>query len=348
MKVRGIGRLRGIARRVTNAFVPRAIILLYHRVIDLRSDPQLLSVSPKHFAEHLELMRERGRTIQVKALGEALRYENGGRCFLIVSFDDGYADNLYNAKPLLERYDIPATVFVSTGYLGSKREFWYDGLERILLHAGPLPERLRLSVNDRLYRWELGPAIVGHERVHRNSRDWNVCRKDDPTTRHSLYRLLCQILQPLPDGERQKVVDDLAVWAGVDATHRRTHRTLCPEEIIRLADGGLVEIGSHTVSHPMLSQLPLAAQMDEISQSKSRLEEILRHTIKSFAYPFGGSAHYTNETAAAVREAGFEWACSNFAGIVHPGTDHWQLPRFVVRDWDGVQFARALEGWINA
>jgi len=346
--MRGIGRLRRTARRVTNMFVPHAIILLYHRVSELPLDPQLLCVTPQHFAEHLEVIRDCGRTIQVKALGEALQHRSSGRCSVVVTFDDGYADNLYNAKPLLERFDIPATVFVTTGYVGSKREFWYDDLERILLHAGPLPETLRLKLSDHWYQWELGAQVACGEAGDAGTREWNVSRKENPTVRHGLYRSLFQILQPLPDTERQKILKKLASWAGMDTIHRRTHRTLTPQEVIGLADGGLVEIGSHTVTHPVLSALPLIAQRAEMDGSKACLEEILGRPVASFAYPFGGRSHYTEQTVAAVREAGFERACSNFAGTVRRGTDRWQLPRFLVRDWDGGEFARNLEDWTDA
>jgi peptidoglycan/xylan/chitin deacetylase (PgdA/CDA1 family) len=144
MKIAGIETLRRTARRLENMFSPRAIILLYHRVIDLPSDPQLLCVSPRNFADHLQVIRECGRTIHMKALGQVLQHGNRGQCAVIVTFDDGYADNLNNAKPLLERYDILATVFVTTGYLGPKKAFWYDGLERIFLGGEILPDELRL------------------------------------------------------------------------------------------------------------------------------------------------------------------------------------------------------------
>lgn len=183
--------------------------------------------------------------------------------------------------------------------------------------------------------------------MYRNYREWNVARKDNPTARHNLYRSLFEVLHPLPDGERQEVLNYLAAWAGMDTIHRPSHRTLLPEELVRLAAGGLVEIGSHTVSHPVLSTLPLVNQKDEISQSKHHLEAILGHPIVSFAYPFGGRSHYTAQTVAIVRDAGFKWACSNFAGVVRPGTDRWQLPRFLVRDWDGDQFVHQLEGWVD-
>jgi len=348
MKIRGVWRIRHIARRFTNLIVPPAIILLYHRVVDLRADPQLLCVTPKHFAEHLEILRKWCRPTPLKKLGDSSPKENRLRREVVVTFDDGYRDNLINAKPLLERYDVPATVFVTTGYLGSNREFWYDDLERIFLHPRPLPERLRLKVNERCYEWRLDSEIGWSEEAYRSFSEWNVLQKDNPTVRHSLYRSLFEILHPLPDGDRQKILEKLARWAGTDTLHRQTHCTLLPEELIQLADGGLVEIGSHTISHPVLSALSVAAQVDEISRSKSHLEELLGHPVNSFAYPFGGRSHYTEQTVAAVRQAGFTLACSNFAGVVHRGIDRWQLPRFLVRDWDGDEFARRLKSWLDA
>jgi peptidoglycan/xylan/chitin deacetylase (PgdA/CDA1 family) len=345
--IRGIGRLRQIARRVTNVLMPRAIILLYHRVAEVAPDPQLLCVSRSNFAEQLQVLRNFGRVVPLKALNQALDQGDRGECVIVVTFDDGYADNLYNAKPLLERYEVPASVFVTSGYLGSKREFWYDDLERILLHNGPLPERLRLNVSEFCYEWDLG-AVAARERACGNLSGWNIAQKDDPTVRHSIYRSLFHNLHPLADRQRQKVLEDLATWAGMETTHRPTHRTLSPEEVVQLAEGGIIEIGSHTVSHPVLSSLPLAVQTEEITASKARLEEIVGYRIASFAYPFGGRSHYSDQTVTAVREAGFDWACSNFAGIVRSGTDPWQLPRFLVRNWDGAEFAANLRRWLDA
>jgi peptidoglycan/xylan/chitin deacetylase (PgdA/CDA1 family) len=152
----------------------------------------------------------------------------------------------------------------------------------------------------------------------------------------------------LPDTERQNILDYLGQWANMDAFQRPTHRTLSTDELVRLADGGLIEVGAHTLTHPVLGATPLGMQKEEMSQSKTRLERLLGCPVTSFAYPFGGRSHYTEETVAAVRESGFVSACSTSAGIVCRDTDRWQLPRFVVRDWDGDQFARYLEEWINA
>ena len=334
--------LRRLKRRLADCLQPRAVILVYHRVAELPADPQLLSVTPEHFAEHLSVLRNYGTAIQVKALGQWLDGRSRDNPAIIVSFDDGYADNLYNAKPLLARYEIPATVFVTSGYVGSQREFWYDELEMLLLSRRPLPETLELTTGERSYRWDLTS-----DRQQCFSA-WNVSLDDDPTPRHRVYRELCEILQPRPDCERRAYLDRLARWAGVRCAARHSHRTMSADELLRLADGGLIEIGAHTVSHPLLAALPAAAQRDEIRRSKERLEELLGRSVGSFAYPFGRRCDYTADSVEAVRQSGFDLACANFPGVVRPRTDRWQLPRFLVRDWDGNEFARNLEVWTHA
>jgi peptidoglycan/xylan/chitin deacetylase (PgdA/CDA1 family) len=107
-----------------------------------------------------------------------------------------------------------------------------------------------------------------------------------------------------------------------------------------MAEGGLVEVGAHTVTHPVLATLPVTAQRDEIHRSKSSLEEILGHSVTSFSYPHGS---YTLETTTLLREAGFTQACSSIADVVWQNTDGFQLPRQIVKDWDGETFARRLE-----
>jgi peptidoglycan/xylan/chitin deacetylase (PgdA/CDA1 family) len=348
MSLPAIGTLQRVFRRAARSLSPRALILLYHRVAVSSPDPQLLCVTPAHFGEHLEVLRKYGDPIALRSLLPALQNGQCPRRAIGVTFDDGYVDNLHHAKPLLERYDVPATVFVTSGYVGSEKEFWYDDLERLLLQPGILPKTLRLNVNGTLHQWQLNGAVHYDKDSYCSYAGWNISRQDNPTQRHELYRSLFQTLLPLPDKQRRKLVDDLLIAAGVETSGRPTHRILSPEEMIQLTEGELVEVGSHTVSHPILSTLPTAAQAAEISQSKARLEEILGDRVSSFAYPYGGRSHYTDETVAAVRQAGFECACAAFPGIVRQAAERWQLPRFVVRDWDGEEFAHRLSQWFRS
>ena len=348
MPLPGIRSLQRVVRRASRSLVPRVLILLYHRVASSSPDPQLLCVTPTHFGEHLEVLRKYGTPIALRKLVPALENRQLPRRAVVVTFDDGYADNLHQAKPLLERHDVPATVFVSSGYVGSEKEFWYDDLERLLLQPGILPNTLQLDLDGELRQWQVNGAVHYDEQNSCCHADWNVSREDNPTLRHQLYRSLFQTLRPLPDKQRRQLVDDLLVNAGVRTSGRPSHRILSPEETIQLAEGGLVEVGSHTVSHPVLSTISSAAQAAEISQSKACLERILGDRITSFAYPYGGPADYTDETVAAVRQAGFECACAAFPGMIGRTTERWQLPRFVVRDWDGQELERRLSQWFRS
>jgi peptidoglycan/xylan/chitin deacetylase (PgdA/CDA1 family) len=344
--IRGMGRLRRGICSIANLFVPRAIILLYHRVTESQPDPQLMCVSRYHFAEHLDIIRKLSRPTKLGSLDEVLQRRNR-RPAVVITFDDGYADNLHNAKPLLERYDMPATVFVTSRHVTSREEFWQDALDKIFLQSGDLPRILDLDINGRSYHWDLGRLSHYDEVTHLQHRGWNVLQKDGPTARHKIYRTLQDVFVPLGDLGRQKLLSKLSRWSGVDQTARPTHMALTEAEVVRLADGGLIEVGAHTVTHPALSQLPENEQAVEISESKAHLENILSAPVTSFAYPYGSRSHYTDKTVDAVRNAGFKRACSNFSGFVRAGTDPWQLPRFLVRDWSGEEFTRRIQGWLR-
>lgn len=345
MRIPGISKLHQTARRVRNRFSQTGLILLYHRVTDLLSDPQSLCVTPNHFAEHLEILHKQYRPISLQQLVRTLRNGNILRRSVVVAFDDGYADNFHNAKCLLERYEASATVFVTTGYIGHKGEFWWDELDRLLLQPGVLPGNLNLSISGSTFSWELGEWACYSEDAFRRYCRWNVLSPGDPTTRQSLYRALCQLLRRLPKDQQIENLDKLVKWAGAKQSCRQTHNVLSPDEISRLAQGGLVEVGAHTVSHLHLASLPTAVQNDEIKASKAHLEEIIGQPVNSFSYPYGSRTDYTNQTIAIVKEAGFTCACANFGEVVLPGTDCFKLPRFIVRDYNGDEFARCLEGY---
>jgi peptidoglycan/xylan/chitin deacetylase (PgdA/CDA1 family) len=321
------------------------IVLLYHRVADISSDPQLLSVKPEHFAEHLEVLKKTCSPLSLKDFVAALQERTSPDRPVAITFDDGYADNLAYAKPLLERYAIPMTVFVTAAYVGSHREFWWDDLERLILQPTALPEKLELdNINGRAFSWKLGERDDYNPDTYQS---WHVQRPDNPTPRHALYRSLCQLLRPLPEENRSEVLHRLLVWAGAHPAGRLTHLPLTIHELARLDQGRLIEVGAHASTHALLSTLPKSEQQAEIQGSKLALEEILGHPVASFAYPFGARGDYTAETVKLVRQVGFELACCNFPGLVWRRSDCFQLPRLLVRDWDGETFERWLGEWIG-
>jgi peptidoglycan/xylan/chitin deacetylase (PgdA/CDA1 family) len=320
-----------------------ALVLMYHRVCELADDPFLLAVQPARFAEHLELLRRHWHPIGLTDAMRRLRKGTLPRRAVVVTFDDGYADNLHVAAPLLERHKVPATMFVTSGHVGADREFWWDELERIFLSPGTLPAELSLTIDGEAREWPLGDAAVYSVEDHARLRTWDVLDPNDPGPRQATCRSLLVALRGLPPARRDELLGEIRAWSGAHPGARPTHRALSPEEARRLAASPTIEVGGHTISHPLLSACTVEEQEAEISGGREQLQQLVGVPVKSFAYPFGTAADYTPDTIELVRGAGFETACSNFEGVLTGGTDPLQIPRLMVLPhWPADELDRRL------
>lgn len=340
--------IRSAVRRVCGWGRPRGVILLYHRVAELERDPQLLSVSPRHFQEHLEVMRRVGDPTELRGWGRALKGGAGKRIRIFVTFDDGYADNWVNARPLLERHETPATVFVTSGFVGGQREFYWDELERVVLSDEGCATRSQVIIGDEKFSWRgEGAGRAPDRSIGRGDDRWNVLCQADRSPRQRLYRRLCHLLRPLPDAARASAMAVLRGWAGLPGRARPTHGVMTAQELRALGEGGLIEVGAHTVTHPMLSALTREEQEAEVGRSKAELEAVVGRPVRAFSYPYGSRVDFNHGTIEAVRAAGFEYACANVEGALGGDPDPYRLPRFLVRDWGGDEFERHLRGWLS-
>ena len=319
----------------------RGLILMYHRITEPDLDPWGLSVSPQHFAEQLDVINKYFHPLTMQ---ELLRHLERGKVpnrFVVVTFDDGYVDNLLNAKPLLEHFNVPATIFLVTEALVEDRNFWWDELEWALLQPGTLPDCLELRINDSKYEWQLGDAH--RYSVHDHQKDWQRRPWDAlPGTRLAFFYLIWQRLLELSKPERLQALDTIRAWAGTGSDQLSKDRALTKQEVNLLEQGNLIELGAHTVTHASLRLLPASQQMEEIVGSKSQLENIIGHPVTSFSYPHG---EYSVETTELVQKAGFQGASTTNFQCVFPGADPFQLPRFQVDDWNGEEFLRRLVRW---
>jgi peptidoglycan/xylan/chitin deacetylase (PgdA/CDA1 family) len=310
-------------RWLRSRFTGGALILGYHRITEPAWDPYELCVAPRRFAQQLEILRNQANPIALPALVRALAEGNLPPRAVAVTFDDGYADVLTHAKPLLERYRIPATVFVTTDYLG--REFWWDELARLLSPPTPVPTELSLVVGKTLIEWPQGRTGCG-----------------DPRT--ALLLALCDRLRPLSEADRLQAMTQIRACLTPSPDNVSTApRTMTADEVLELCADGLVEIGSHTATHPVLAALPSAEQRREIHRSKAYLEELIQRPVASFSYPNGSTSA---QTSAMVREAGFSCACTSEWDVAGAGTDRFRLPRFWPPDAERVQFHRWLNRWL--
>lgn len=323
MRLPGLKRARLATYWLRSQFVDSALILGYHRIADCSRDPLGICLTPRHFSEQLEILSQHARPISLQNLVRGLGKGDLPKRAVAVTFDDGYATTLYQAKPLLERYRIPATVFVASGYLN--REFWWDEAERLLYSPERLPARLSVSFDGQRRDWSVGSGAALNDRDR-------------------LLLSLCDFLRPLTEKQRQEAMSQIRSWAGAQVEEVPLSRGLRSDELTELAEGELVEIGAHSVTHPILAGLSTSQVRTEIEGSKKTLEEILACPVSSFSYPNGS---VSPETLSVVREAGFRLACTSANDVVWRASDRYQLPRFWVQDWEGEAFFRWLSRWLN-
>jgi peptidoglycan/xylan/chitin deacetylase (PgdA/CDA1 family) len=312
---------------------------MYHRVDAATADSGWgLSVDPARFEEHLAVIREVSRPIRLMEVAAGVEGRALPRDWVAVTFDDGYRDNLDTAKPLLERYAIPATVFIASAYLDSDRPFWWDEVEEICLRTERLPDHLEVEVGDRRLTWSLVDPMVTstwRETPRQTLRVWPA----PASARHALFQALFEELQPLPHELRSRVLGAIREAADIPPAARSI---MTSEEVLRLVDDGLLEVGAHTVTHPILTALPSQARVDEIRGGKDRLEELLRGPIECFAYPHG---RLNRQVAQSVRDAGITCAVTTVPRAVRTSDNPLRLPRLNVENWSGEELMLRLSSW---
>jgi peptidoglycan/xylan/chitin deacetylase (PgdA/CDA1 family) len=309
--VRTFGRALSVVRG------PRLSILIFHRVLP-KPDP-LMPGEPDAAAFEAR-MRWLSAGFRVMPLIEATRRLRDGSLpanAACITFDDGYADNLTVAAPILARLRISATFFIATGFLDGGR-MWND----------TVIESVRAC-----------PAGV-MDLTAIDCGSWSFV---DDASRIATIAGLLDRLKYLPQAERQAKVDAIGEAVGLPT---RSDLMMTRQQVRELRRYGM-SIGAHTVSHPILTTLSLAEARREIVDGRRDLEETLGERVKLFAYPNGKPVRdYDDSHVKLVRELDFDGAVSTAWGVSHRKSDRYQLPRFTPWDTEvnrfGLRLARNL------
>jgi peptidoglycan/xylan/chitin deacetylase (PgdA/CDA1 family) len=284
------------------------------------------------------------KPVTMSGMADAVRSRQLGRGTIAITFDDGYRDNLEAARPILERYETPATHFATAGYIGSEDPFWWDVIDCIFLRTGRLPDSLEITTGGEHHQWALDGDSVLKEGDETRWPDWKPFGPS-PTRRHEIHDALWKLLVGAWPDERQRIVRQLIEWAALPPEAGAAMRPLSEDQLRALRGDGLVEIGAHSMTHPALSALPPPMQAHELGGSKARLEEILGAKIGGCSYPQGRSSPEVQQLA---REAGYEFACGSVVGAVDSRSNLFHLPRASVRDWGEARFRALLNYHIAA
>lgn len=227
---------------------------------------------------------------------------------VVLTFDDGYASNFHLAFPVLREFHLPATIFVTTGFLDGTEMLWF---QRVDLALG------RTSKPHLDWKFE-----HGKERLPLGTREQR---------RHALTRLLTA-LKCLPDvdflGEIDRLERTLGVQEPTLADLPVPMRPMTWDQARDMAASSLIEIGGHTHTHPILARCDSASMRGEIVTCRDRITTELGAPATDFCYPNGGSADYTAETLSILAETGFKAACTMENGRVQADTPLLELPRY--------------------
>ncbi len=322
MRLAGKKRLVQAGRWVRSRVTAGGLILGYHRISEDAADIYSICVRPDYFAEQMAVLRQQADPISLGELINGLKTGTLPPRAVAVTFDDGYADNLYEAKPLLDEHGIPATLFVATGYIGQR--FWWDEIAWLLLNSRSLKPELSLQVADNVFSWHVA--------------------NDSDADRRSLVEKIYGFMNGLTAEQQQQVMEQLSQLT--DPINKRPDcggRVLTPDELQIFSSSDLVTVGSHSVTHPLFANLPREAQHREIEQSKRDLETLLGKPVTAFSYPNGSS---NKVTRSLLQESGYALACASYNNVTGPNTDCFNLPRFWIPDQSGNDFARWLNRWL--
>ncbi|MFA9460970.1 polysaccharide deacetylase family protein [Thiohalorhabdus sp. Cl-TMA] len=277
----------------------RLAILIYHRVLPERDplDPDIPDQAS--FDWQMGLLAEEFHPVSLLEGVRGLVRGSLPPRAVAITFDDGYRDNYSVALPVLEKWGLPATFFIATDYLHG-RWMWND----------LITETVRRWPNSRM---DLTPMGLGN---------WSLA--DDGSRRDARLGLI-NALRYLPFDDRERNVK--ALWEMLDVS-QEPRLMMAPHEVRALAGAGM-EIGAHTRSHPILSNLEPGTAREEIAGSRAALEDLVGGPCRLFAYPNGCPGRdYGAEHVRMVRELGFEAAVSTQWGAAGRRTCPYQLPRF--------------------
>jgi peptidoglycan/xylan/chitin deacetylase (PgdA/CDA1 family) len=294
----------------------RLSTLIFHRVLR-EADPLFPDETDAHRFD--AICGWIARWFNVLPLDEAVARLRAGSLparALAITFDDGYADNHDIALPILARHRLPATFFIATGFLDGGR-MWNDTvIESVRQCRNPLLDLSSLGVPG-LVRLSVG----------------------DAAQRRSAIDAVLRAIKYLPIDTRADAVLRLASMAGAKPPD---DLMMSSTQLRALRRAGM-QIGAHTVSHPILASLPDEVARREMSDSKRHLETLLGEPVTLFAYPNGRPATDFNErTVRLAREVGFEAAVTTAKGVAGIATDCFQIPRYTPWDRTRLRFGAKL------
>jgi len=269
-------------------------VLNYHRIDDpfqAGFDTLKINVSAtsNQFALQMDYVKAHYNVISCQHLDLWLRGESKlPPHAAIITFDDGYCDNFSNAYPILKERNLPAIIFLATDFIGGSKPFYWDYISYCFYHTKKKQAHLPLTGD---CSW-----------IDENSRDL------------IMYRWI-ESLKKIPDVQKIEYMSQIGKTLDVVVPEEAFDKLYLNWDQVRaMSESGLIEFGAHTVTHPILTRIPIEQAAYEIRESKKKIEEETGKTVFALAYPNGGDADFSPVVIQAAKETGIVIAFSLLAG----------------------------------
>ena len=283
---------KSIIQSIASAFAAGGpVCLLYHRVLPRELIRQGrffsgLEVTPDDFEEQIEYLARSRVPVSIAEFVSGLKDGTLHRRSVCITFDDGYLDNVETALPILEKYSIPATIFIAPQLsIRPKLAWWYE-LEALL----ECLDNLEIEIQGTRHNWDL-------------------------TTQRSLaVSAINEYCKVATSSEIEALFVSLRRRAQGAELDWNVPAMITSEQVARLGQHDLVTIGGHTQSHVCLAVLSDAEARNEVQRGKKTLQEWGAGSVDYFAYPFGGKDQAGEREARIVASCGFKAAFTTLLG----------------------------------
>ena len=269
-------------------------VLNYHRIDDPYA-PEFhtlrinVSATQEDFAQQMDFVGKNYNVVNCKRLvsfinGETELPPNAA----LITFDDGYLDNYTNAYPVLVERGLPAIIFLTSGFIGTNKPFYWDYISYCFYKTAKNGANL---------------PLIG-------TQNW-----DDVASRERVLLQWIEALKRIPEVQKSEYVSQIAELLEVNVPESAFEKLILNWDQVRvMSRSGLIEFGVHSVNHPILTRVPINEASREICESKRKIEEETGHTVNAIAYPNGGVADFSQPVIQASKEAGLDVAFSHIPG----------------------------------
>jgi peptidoglycan/xylan/chitin deacetylase (PgdA/CDA1 family) len=299
------------AARIDRAFEwvggARGVIFALHRVRPYQESPFQpnlgLEITPDFLEAAIAHTQSRGFTfVSMDEALQRLNTKNSGN-FAVMTLDDGYYDTVEYALPVFEKHNVPATVYIATGFADRLSPLWWLTLEETIKHS---PSIFFLNQD--------GPIGFATD---------TMCKKRE------VFRYLHDRILELPPDRVTSVMAELAKQADIDVVELCRTTCLDWDGIKALSRHPLLTIGAHTVSHPVLARCNAPEAMVEMARSRAAIEDRIDKPVRHFAYPNGEQSHAGPREFSMANALGFASATTTRPGLIYQAHDQWPtaLPR---------------------